>query len=165
MCKFKVGDKVKVVNNGTTYTLYDFAARELGLKNWNKRNTPDNGLVGTILSTFSDSREIYGIRIDSTGEEYVIGEKGLGIYTGEYNLTLTPEEARTLLVLTGNVIGDMVTSPRKHCDSVYYRLEKMLDMDEWEATDNTPEGKLFSTNNDWGGNYIYFDNYPDLQKQ
>ncbi|MEU3278176.1 hypothetical protein [Streptomyces antibioticus] len=37
-------------------------------------------------------------------------------------LTLTKEEAETLLLLTGNVNGDRYNSARKHSDSVYYAL-------------------------------------------
>ena len=165
MGKFYVGDKVRVVNNGNTYTLYDYAARQLKLTNWRAKFTPNNHEVGTIISAWCDERELYGVKIDSTGEEYVMGEEGLELYNGEYTLQLTLEEARTLLVLTGNVIGGSLDSPRKHCDSVYGRLEILLGFGDWDSPSDTPEGKLFSTNNDWDGNYIHFDNYPDLEKQ
>ena len=166
MGKFYVGDKVRVVNNGNTYTLYREAANKLGLTEWDRANLPNEGLIGTVVSTLIDPREIYGVTIDSTNQQYVMGDDGLELYNDDnYTLVLTLEEARTLYVLTGNVTGSILDSPRKHCDSVYGRLEILLGFGDWDSPSDTPEGKLFSTNNDWDGNYIHFDNYPDLEKQ
>ncbi len=40
-----------------------------------------------------------------------------------YTLTLTQDEAETLMSIVGSVSGDSKDSPRKHADAVYYALQ------------------------------------------
>ena len=47
MTKFNIGDKVKVIDNGTSYTTYQTWADAYGLKNYTNKEfyCPNNGMV------------------------------------------------------------------------------------------------------------------------
>jgi len=80
--------------------------------------------------------------------------------TNTYNITLTEDEARTLLVITGSVLGSENRSPRKHTSSVYGKLNKLLDYDC-----GIPESNLFGVYSDGQGQYITFKEYPQKTPQ
>tara|TARA_R110000868_G_scaffold290470_1_gene550666 strand:- start:201 stop:572 length:372 start_codon:yes stop_codon:yes gene_type:complete len=49
MTKFKVGDKVQVVEPGRTYTTYDHMFKKLGFNNTEKNECFEKGLVGEVF--------------------------------------------------------------------------------------------------------------------
>ena len=81
MTKFFIGDKVKVIDSGTSYTTYQTWADAYGLKNYTNKEfyCPNNGMVATVIAVGSHLRDnaiLTGIRTES-GQEYILGEWGL----------------------------------------------------------------------------------------
>lgn len=78
--KFNIGDKVKIVNSGQTYSTYADKFIELGFKNEINNPGLPHGTVGTVFGTSFDrsERKIYAIRTRK-GEEVLIGEPGIEI--------------------------------------------------------------------------------------
>lgn len=78
--KFKVGDNVKVVESGYSYTTYDMMFRRLNFRNPNENPIAPKGTVGTVFGVCTHtSSNIYicvAIR-DKFGTEYLIEQKGL----------------------------------------------------------------------------------------
>lgn len=76
------------------------------------------------------------------------------MHKNSYQIVLTEDEANTLYVLTSCVWGDVERSPRKHCDSVYYKLKNMLG----GKSNDLEERKLLTTE-------VNFKNYPTKTPQ
>ena len=78
--KFKIGQRVVVVDDGKTYSTYEEMAKLMGLENWKKENELPNGSEAVIVNVkphISWSNEIlYGIQIDN-GKQVIIHEDGL----------------------------------------------------------------------------------------
>lgn len=77
--KYKVGDKVEMVNNGASYTSYDAMANAMKIPEgkW-KRMIVENGSIGIIFSRKIHDRNsviVYGVNFDDN--YYIVGEKGL----------------------------------------------------------------------------------------
>lgn len=159
MAKFKIGDKVRIVERGYCYDVHHKAAMRMTLLNWDSGGYYDVGYVGEIIAIepheYSNA-DMYGIRFKDE-REFIFGEEALELVDSKITLELTQEEARTLFVLTGNVTGDTINSPRKHTDKIYTDLKKALYL---ETAQDIAEQGLFSTNNSDGGDYIHFENYP-----
>jgi hypothetical protein len=78
--KFKIGQRVVVVNDGKTYPTYEEMAKLMGLENWKKGNEFTNSTTAVIVNVkphISWPNEIlYGIQIDN-GKQAIIHEDGL----------------------------------------------------------------------------------------
>lgn len=86
MSKFKIGDKVKVVDAGRTYTTYNAWAKKHGLTNYAGRPRDCmtyNGLIGVIVAVVHSATErgyLIGIRAED-GKEYIVEDCGLELVT------------------------------------------------------------------------------------
>jgi len=80
MTKFNIGDKVKVINNGTNYTMYQEWADKHGMAKYiDKCHCPNKGTIATVVaigSHLGGNAILTGIRTES-GQEYILGEWGL----------------------------------------------------------------------------------------
>jgi len=81
MTKFNIGDKVKVVDNGESYSTYQTWATKYGMKNYVSGDFmyASNGTIATVIAVGSHLRDnaiLTGIRTES-GQEYILGECGL----------------------------------------------------------------------------------------
>jgi|SRR5882757_180389 len=81
MEKYKVGDRVVVIDAGMNYTMYRDKYREMGFKfpEHDHYNGKD-GFKGTIFSVGwheSDHVHIYGVNLDISGLQMLIGETGI----------------------------------------------------------------------------------------
>jgi len=111
----KIGDTVRVTDNGEVYTTYDDMAFELGATNWNRGVDPIEGCIGEVMNV-GDRGHIL-VRIE--GHEYIIGKHGLES-AGKY--------------LEGIEIGDIVevvNSGRVY--STYHNMAKKLGATNWEG--------------------------------
>jgi hypothetical protein len=93
MTKFNIGDKVKVVDNGKSYTTYQTWADVYGLKNYKSKEfyCPNNGTVATIVAKakhLGGNEMLVGIRIEN-GDEYIIEDKGLELISPSLKSMLT----------------------------------------------------------------------------
>jgi len=90
--RFKVGDTIKVINEGSTYPIYETWAKEYSLEYWVYNNTPENNDVGIIkvLAPLISHPDIMlaGVCID--GKQYIIGLDGIELVednnTKEFNI-------------------------------------------------------------------------------
>lgn len=79
--RFKIGDKVKVIDRGECYPHYQLMAEKMGLWMWfvgNDLRNGDEGII-TAIETHPDiDKIVYGISSNSeNGREYIINERGL----------------------------------------------------------------------------------------
>ena len=78
--KFKIGDKVKVIDPNWIYLSYDEMVGIMDLKNWQSYKSIKRGSVGTVINIKmhqSDTSNItIGIRLEDE-TEYIMDEKGL----------------------------------------------------------------------------------------
>jgi hypothetical protein len=88
---FRVGDKVKVVQSGHTYTTYKSMAKYMHLSNWDKHGIPNMNHDFAILAiedrdapdeykltdSYSKRTVIAGILDLQTGKTYMVGVEGL----------------------------------------------------------------------------------------
>lgn len=76
--KFKIGDKVKVIDRGECYGHYDAMADQMGLKNWkvgNNLSDGDEGIIVAIEKHRDLGKIIYGMY--TNGREYIMNADGL----------------------------------------------------------------------------------------
>lgn len=78
--KYKIGDTVRVVNTGETYTTYiDWAAEHGFASKYNEGKTPRKNVNFTVIAadvhSEGTSKLLYGI--ENTKNAYIIGERGL----------------------------------------------------------------------------------------
>lgn len=78
MSKFKVGDVVKITDNGWSFPDFDEWAERHGLPNWEYGRVPANGCICRIVAAETESRhDLYGAQALFTGECYIIDAAGL----------------------------------------------------------------------------------------
>ena len=76
--KFKIGDKVKVIDSDNCYGHYDAMADQMGLKNWkvgNNLSDGDEGMIVAIEKHPDLGKIIYGMY--TNGREYIMNVDGL----------------------------------------------------------------------------------------
>ena len=71
----KIGDKVKVINTGLTYPLYDTLAKHFKLKRWEKGFLPKINDVGVVVGKEGERRMIYAVK--GNRRDFLIGEEGI----------------------------------------------------------------------------------------
>ena len=79
MTKFKVGDKVQVVDSGRTYTTYVDMFEKMGFKNTEKNQFFQQGLIATVfaVSIHGDNKlPLLGLQA-ANGTQCLIGSKGV----------------------------------------------------------------------------------------
>ena len=77
--KFKIGDKVMVINVRECYRYYDVMAELMGLTNWNEDVSPDKNSEAIIINIEQHPEQntlVIGIRTKD-GKEYIISETGI----------------------------------------------------------------------------------------
>jgi transcription antitermination factor NusG len=98
--KFKIGNRVKIINPGLTYPNYEDMASEMGLKNWGKgigSSSLGNNSIGIIIVVephLDDANDfLYGIKLEETfidayniGKEVIVGENGLELVNNNKEL-------------------------------------------------------------------------------
>lgn len=97
--KFKIGDKVKVVNSEHQYQYYDAMARIMGLKNWKKELKLIDNTFATVIvieEHCSTNDVVIGIRT-SNNEEYMIGYQGLELVDEYVNEDKVIQISRSIL--------------------------------------------------------------------
>jgi hypothetical protein len=90
MTKFKVGDKVQVVNSGKTYTIYVDMFEKMGFKNTEKNECFQKGLIATVFAVgIHDDNELPLLGLQAAnGTQCLISANGvIGVGT-----TLTSED-------------------------------------------------------------------------
>jgi hypothetical protein len=94
---FKIGDRVKVIRNGSTYTNYKKMFQKLNFKNKNYNGLPDNGDLGTIfaIEEHSDnSKLLLAINFDM-GHQCLMNADGIElIQMVKPTQTMTIQEAQ-----------------------------------------------------------------------
>src|SRR5690606_3094476 len=98
--KFKVGDNVKVVYGGYSYTSYDKMFRKLNFRNTDKNPSAPNGTIGTVFDVCahtSNSRYVCVAIRDKFGTEYLIEQKGLTLTEEKVVSTRTTKVTRKQL--------------------------------------------------------------------
>src|SRR5690606_26881575 len=89
--KFKVGDKVKVVDRGHSYTSFESMFRKLNFRNTLKNSSATEGTIGTVFGVCahtSSSAEVCVAIRDKFGTEYLIEQSGLTL-TEEKGISAT----------------------------------------------------------------------------
>src|SRR5690606_11554549 len=89
--KFKVGDNVKVVKSGHSYTSYVIMFRRLNFRNTNVNPSVSNGTIGTVFGSLphTSSNGVICVAIrDKFGTEYLIEQRGL-MFTEEKSISTT----------------------------------------------------------------------------
>jgi len=72
----KRGDKVKVINTGHTYPIYDTLAKHFKLKRWEKNFLPKINDVGIVIGKKCEGhRVIYAVK--GNRHDFLIEEKGI----------------------------------------------------------------------------------------
>lgn len=89
----KIGDRVRIVSNGHTYTSHKNMAHELKSSNWSRGYLPKNGSVGEVINIY---REFILVE-DDKGREFVIGSKGLEVLPPYSQLTDINREWKGLM--------------------------------------------------------------------
>jgi hypothetical protein len=91
--KMKIGDKVKVVDNGATYSTYTKMAEKLKATRWKPGSTPNNGSNGVIVSMSTHLRDKSTIicLIQVGLNQYIIGTRGLRINNNMTELNILIE--------------------------------------------------------------------------
>ena len=77
--KFKIGDKVMVINVRDCYRYYDVMAELMGLTNWNEDVIPDKNSKAIIINIEQHPEQntlVIGIKTKD-GKEYMMGEEGI----------------------------------------------------------------------------------------
>ena len=77
--KFKIGDKVMVINVRECYRYYDEMAKLMGLTNWNEDVIPDKNSEAIIINIEQHPEQntlVIGIRTKD-GKEYIFSETGI----------------------------------------------------------------------------------------
>ena len=77
--KFKIGDKVMVINVRECYRYYDVMAELMGLTNWNEDVSPDKNSEAIIINIEQHPEQntlVIGIRTKD-GKEYIFSETGI----------------------------------------------------------------------------------------
>jgi hypothetical protein len=82
--KFKIGDKVKIINLNKVYPTYKEMVGIMDLKNWQPNKGVKNGSVATIINIEIHREDLHimlnGIRLEDE-TEYIISEDGLELLT------------------------------------------------------------------------------------
>ena len=78
-CKFKKGDKVKVINSGGIYSNHFDMAKELNLKNWVSGNSLENDTIGKIVNISG-----YHVGITTQEGDFIIGKDCLKLLDKNY---------------------------------------------------------------------------------
>ena len=85
----KIGDKVRIVNSGQSYTIYREAAYKMNLVNWvygrtlpeNAKYIKDNEFIIVAIEELNlymqGKQKLYGIENTTTGEQYIISKTGI----------------------------------------------------------------------------------------
>ena len=100
--KFKIGDKVMVINVRDCYRYYVDIAELMCLTNWNEGASPDKNSEATIINIKQQpelNTLLIGIRTKD-GKEYIMGEKGLELLessTSDNPISDVIQISRTLL--------------------------------------------------------------------
>ena len=72
----KIGDKVKVINTGLAYPLYDTLAKHFKLKRWEKNFLPKINDVGIVIGIEDEGhRVIYAVK--GNRRDFLIGGEGI----------------------------------------------------------------------------------------
>jgi len=132
--KFKIGDKVKVVNSGQVYDHYFQGAEKYALDNWEFGSIPENGDTGIIDFIEYDNNSIhtkYYINIE--GMYFIMNSKGL-----ELSEEPTIEKPKQLEI-SDIAVGDKV---------------KVVCMVDNYDTDGMGVGKKW--NNGWTGDMVEY---------
>ncbi len=79
MNKFKVGDRVKVINSGRTFSSYSKMAKELNLKNWKDGESLVDRTIGKIVNISN----CY-VGITTQEGDFIIGKDGLKLLDKNY---------------------------------------------------------------------------------
>ena len=90
MTKFKVGDKVRVVDSGKTYTTYVAMFEKMGFNNTESNSFFQQGLIATVFAVAEhedDGLTLLGLQA-ANGTQCLISSEGV-IMVGT---TLTPED-------------------------------------------------------------------------
>lgn len=98
--KFKVGDNVKVVDSGGSYTSYDHMFRKLNFRNTNVNPSAPEGTIGTVFGVCaqtSNSRYVCVAIRDKFGTEYLIEQSGLMLTEEKVISTATTKVTRKQL--------------------------------------------------------------------
>jgi len=94
--KIKIGDTVKIMDDGETYTSYETAAKTMKLKNWKSERFPSNsyryGNVYKVVGTFERPQMYDLLGITNGIEDFVIGDKGVELISS--GTPLIPEKAK-----------------------------------------------------------------------
>lgn len=73
---FKIGNRVKVTNDGCTYTTYEDMAKKLKAKKWTRGNDCSDGDIGKIVN-IDEGRYGYIALVEINNREVLIGVEGL----------------------------------------------------------------------------------------
>lgn len=92
MTNFKLGDKVKVVNNGQLYSSYKAFAEKHGVRNYTEHNGLAEGKEGVVIVVgIHEDHDTILLAITVDNGDYIIGESGV-------ELVQTPAQAAGLVV-------------------------------------------------------------------
>lgn len=128
MAKFKVGDKVNVINKGKLYSTYSDFIHEVLLEKshlWKFGREIDNGLVCTVLAshahlTIPGYGMLYIVENPEKSEVYIMGEAGLEL--------IEPNFPRICYLLGGEdtplEVGEKFEINTADCKGVEYRINE-----------------------------------------
>lgn len=79
MKKIKIGDTVKVIAEGATFTTYEDMAKKLKATKWTMGNKPDNGDIGLVVNIKKNKGcgSNYICLVDFGIDEAMVGDRGL----------------------------------------------------------------------------------------
>lgn len=125
--KFKVGDNVKVVKSGHSYTYYDRMFRRLNFRNTSANPSAPVGTIGTVFGVCahdSVKKEVCVAIRDKFGTEYLIEQRGL---------TLTEEKAISTMTtkVTRKQLGDIYPLV---CEGWKDRINQVLSQNPFSDT-------------------------------
>lgn len=129
MVNYKIGDRVVVTHSGARYTTYNEKYKEMGFKfpkhdHYNGKDG-DKGTIFSVGWHESDSVQIYGVNLDLSGLQMLIGERGISKLT-------TMEKYTDYVVISENYdqaveitkhqkeVCDSASNP--YCEKTYYRI-------------------------------------------
>ena len=79
----QVGDLVKVINKGNTYSSYTKMAEKLKVLNWSKNVPPINGTIAKVIKMYVSKKDILSLECYvyieefETGKGHIIGIRGI----------------------------------------------------------------------------------------
>jgi hypothetical protein len=147
MAKFKVGDRVRVISSGKTYSTYDTWAQKYKLENWKEYETLRDGDMGQIIAMgkHDDKKTILCAVKKQNGHPVIIAEDGLELvqlsqfkvgYKIKIRSNLSTEDSSHCgivpdMVRYGGKIATIIKISRDVDDRVnVYRLD--IDNGDWE---------------------------------